>query len=70
MALTVSVIVGPIVVWRITGSVSPFGAIYGAEALLGILARSFARSMGLPAWSASEPYIISLRRWHADRRDP
>ncbi len=68
VGLTVTVIVGPIVIWLITGSVGWFPAIYGAEALLGVVFRSVARSMGLPAWSASESYITRLRRWRGARR--
>lgn len=68
-ALTGSVIVGPLIVWLTTGSVGALAVMYAAEALLGVVARAVARSLGLPAWSASESYISRLRRWHADRRD-
>jgi hypothetical protein len=69
VALTVSAIVAPIIIWLVTGPVSLFGAIYGAEALVIFLARSVARSMGLPTWSASESYVRRLRQWQVDRRD-
>ena len=69
IASAVIVIVWPVGVWLITGSVSVVALIYAAEALLAIVARRVARSMGLPAWSASESYISQLRRWRTARRD-
>jgi hypothetical protein len=70
VANTASVIVWPITIWLITGSVGLSAAIYAAEAVLGILARSVARYMGLPAWCASESYITRLQHWQAERREP
>jgi hypothetical protein len=63
------VIVWPLGVWLITGSVSTLGVIYAAEALVAIMARPVARWLGLPAWSASESYVSQLRRWRAERRN-
>lgn len=69
-ALTWSAIVAPLIVWLTTGSVGALAVIYAAEALLGVVARAVARSLRLPAWSASESYIGRLRRWQTDRRAP
>jgi hypothetical protein len=69
-ALTGSVIVAPLIVWLTRGSVGALAVIYAAEVLLGVVARAVARSLRLPAWSASESYIGRLRRWQTDRRDP
>jgi len=69
VASVAATIFWPLAVWLITGSASALGVIYGAEALLGLIARHVARSMGLPAWSASESYIGRLRHWRTARRD-
>jgi hypothetical protein len=69
VASAAATIFWPLAVWLITGSASALGVIYGVEALLGLIARHVARSMGLPAWSASESYIGRLRRWRTARRD-
>jgi hypothetical protein len=68
--LTGSMILAPLLVWLITGSVDALAVMYAGEALLSVVARAVARALGLPAWSASESYISRLRRWQAGRRDP
>jgi hypothetical protein len=59
VALTTSLVIGPVIVWLVTGSISTLGVIYAVG-----------RSLGLPEWSASESYISRLRRWRTDRRRP
>jgi hypothetical protein len=67
VALTMAVVVLPVVAWLVTGSVGLFSVVYAAEVVLGVTARYVARSIGLPSWSANESYISRLRRWQADR---
>jgi len=68
MALTVAVVLVPVVGWLVTGSVGLFAVVYAAELVLGVGVRYVARSMDLPSWSANESYINRLRRWQGDRR--
>lgn len=70
VALTTSLVIGPVIVWLVTGSISTLGVIYAAEVLSLSIARAVGRSLGLPEWSASESYISRLRRWRTDRRRP
>jgi hypothetical protein len=62
------VIVAPIVVLIVTGSVGAFAVIYAAEAVIGLVAHQVARRLGLPAWAPDEAYITRLRRWRRARQ--
>lgn len=53
----------PVVVWAMTGSIPLPGAIAVVELLALLTARRAARAAGLPGWSASEAYLVRLRRW-------
>jgi hypothetical protein len=68
IGLTTAGIVAPFILWLATGSVGWLGVIYAVEALVTLLIRWVARSLGLPAWSANEAYVSRLRRWNQSRR--
>ena len=65
--MVIALIVAPIVVALIDGDVSWFAVVYGAEALVLLVAGVVRRRLGLPTWTANEAYISRLRRWHRSR---
>jgi hypothetical protein len=69
LVLTATVILAPVVILAVTGSVGWAAIVLGVEALLGVAGRTVARRLGLPAWTPEEAYITRLQRWRRTRVD-